>query len=662
MALDNGIDYIEVRSPLSILNHNYNIESAYATIKHNGILYVGTNQGLFGIQVENLRNSQAASRAFRLIKGTEGQVWSLEVIDGILLCGHNQGAFQIDGFSARQISYIRGVWSFLKLPRYQNLAIAGTFSGLARLQKRGNNWYFSDEVRGFSESSRSLFLDQNNHLWVSHGYKGLFRLDISDDFSEVKNIRFYRAEAGLPQDLPYNIQEIHGKMFITTQNGIFFFNHQNDSFVPDPVLSQLFQNKAFIDKIHQDTHGNLWYYTYDYMGLMRRLEDGTFRDILSPFFRINDFLLPAFQNIFILDPNNVFIGSQKGLIHYDASFINNYQATEQVFFQEISFYGRQETRALYSYSNQVLNNREDLKQVPFGLNSAVFRFTTPIYENPGAITFSYKLRGFDKDWSEWEALNFKEYTNLREGDYTFLVKAKNPFGMESEVSSFHFSVSPPIYRSKGAFVFYFIVFSLIVSGNVYYMRKRVLRIRQREKIRHEKRLARKEQIFKEQTALSEKEIMELRNESLASEMQHKNKELANATMHLIQKNKALTALKNDLNKMLKNIPGDNPEKQNIQNLLKKVNKELRSEKHWELFDSYFDEVHQDFITRVKEKYNFLTPKELRLCAYLRMNLSTKEIAPLMNISIRGVEISRYRLRKKLCLDHEVNLTEFFMSF
>jgi len=166
----------------------------------------------------------------------------------------------------------------------------------------------------------------------------------------------------------------------------------------------------------------------------------------------------------------------------------------------------------------------------------------------------------------------------------------------------------------------------------------------------------------EQSALSEKEIIKLRNESLKNEMRFKNKELANATLHLIQKNKTLTYLKDDLSKVLRVIPNDNPDKQNINNLLKKINKDLRNEKNWELFNNYFDEVHEDFMERLKTKYDDLSPKELRLCAYLRMNISTKEIAPLMNISIRGVEISRYRLRKKLQLDHNTNLTDFILSF
>jgi DNA-binding CsgD family transcriptional regulator len=190
----------------------------------------------------------------------------------------------------------------------------------------------------------------------------------------------------------------------------------------------------------------------------------------------------------------------------------------------------------------------------------------------------------------------------------------------------------------------------------------VLKTRQREKLKHEKRLAQRELIFKEQSALSEKEIIHLRNESLMNAMKFKNEELANATLHLIQKNKTLTYLKDDLSKLLRAIPNNSNEKQSVSNLLKKINKDLHNEKNWELFNSYFDEVHQDFISRLKAKYENLTPKELRLCAYLRMNISTKEIAPLMNISFRGVEISRYRLRKKLKLNHDTNLTDYIMSF
>lgn len=661
LGLDNGIDYLEISSPLTMLNHNFNIESAYATIIHNNILYVGTNQGLFGARIEDADATSMKLPVFTLIKGTEGQVWSLKVVDNTLLCGHNYGCFQVEGFNARQIIDIRGFWSFLEPPVLEDIIIVGTYSGLVRLKKQNSSWYFLDEIEGFRESSRDMFLDKTNHIWVSHGYKGLFRLKMSEDFSKVVDVLFLYNEAGLPAALPYNIQTVSGDMYITTAEGVFKYNYTDSKFIAHEALNGLFQHKGFIDKIHQDQNGNLWYYTENYLGVMRLLEDGTFRDIIAPFSRINNFLLPAFQNIFIADPYNIFIGTQNGLAHYHPGIINDYNVADPVYFKEINFYSHSQSRS-YLYDEALFNDSVVVSKVPFSLNSVQFKFTSTAFENPEALMFSHRLKGFDTKWSDWNALNFKEYTNLSDGDYTFEVKALNAFGVESTVSVFQFSIDPPFFRSKMAYSIYIVMFLLIIAGNIYFVRRRMMKIREKEKFRHEKKLARREQIFKEQSELSEKEIIQLRNERLKTEMNHKNKELANATLHLIQKNKTLTSLKNDLGKLLRNLPSDNTEKQNVNNLLKKVNKDLRNEKNWELFNNYFDDVHQDFITRMKEKHQELSPKELRLCAYLRMNLSTKEIAPLMNISIRGVEISRYRLRKKLQIEHDTNLTDYLISY
>lgn len=662
LGLDNGIDFIEISSPITILNYNFNIETTYTSKIYNDILYVGTNQGLYAADINELESFSFDDRKFQLIRGTEGQVWELDIIDNTLLCGHNLGCFQVDGFNARKISDIRGFWSFLKPENTDDLILAGTYSGIVRLKKNGNQWQFLDEMEGFNESSRSMFADDKGYLWVSHGYRGLFRLSPSEDYTSSGDLEFYRNEAGLPEQLPYNIQIINGEMIITAYDGIYVYDHKNNSFILHDEWNVLFNGKGFIDKIHQDNNGNLWYFTLQYLGVMRLLEDGTYRDITAPFSGINSFLIPAFQNLFIHDNNDVFIGTQYGLAHYNPSIINDYSQPEDVFIREVSFYGRNDPVTFFSLNEAIGNPRENTVQMPYALNSVMFRFTTPVFENPENVMFSFRLRGFEEHWSTWDAVNFKEYTNLLEGSYVFEVKALNSYGIESPVSVFHFTIDPPLLRSRTAFMIYVFLFILIVAGNFYFVRRRMLKIRQREKIRHEKRLAQKEQIFQEQTALSEKEIMHLRNESLQAEMKHKNKELANATLHLIQKNRALTGLKNDLNKLLRYIPNDNPEKQHVNNLLKKVNKDLRNEKNWELFNNYFDEVHQDFITRIKEKHSDLTPKELRLCAYLRMNISTKEIAPLMNISVRGVEISRYRLRKKLNLDRDANLTEYIMTF
>jgi ligand-binding sensor domain-containing protein/DNA-binding CsgD family transcriptional regulator len=659
LGLDNGIDYLEVSSPLTFLNYNFNIESAYSSIVHNGILYVGTNQGLYAKALSKFSNNNLTKDGFELIKGTDGQVWTLEVIDNTLFCGHNYGCFTINGMSANQISDRRGFWTFQKLPNESNKVLAGTYNGLVTLHNSNGQWQNAQQIAGYGESSRSLFLDQDQSLWVSHGYRGLFKLKLSSSLDSVVDIKLYRSNAGLPSELPYNIQTINSTMYVTTRTGIYTYDSSSDTFRVANGIGKILESKGFIDKLHQDINGNLWYFTDTYLGLMRLLEDGNYIDITAPFSDINDILLPAFQNIYTYDPQNVFIGSQKGLIHYSSNIIKDYKDPEEVFITETTFYGKQNVSESH---HTITKNGYEPNEIPYGSNSVTFRFTSPSFERPEKTMFSYRLIGFDSRWSTWDAMNFKEYTNLREGNYTFQVKAKNSFGTETNIKSFHFTVKPPFLRSKGAYITYSIILTLVLLGNFYYIRKRILKTRLREKLRHEKRLAQREKMFKEQTALSEKEIMHLRNESLRNEMKFKNKELANATLHLIQKNKTLTYLREDLTRLIKNIPSDSPEKQNVNNLLKKINKDLKNEKGWELFNSYFDEVHQDFIGRLKDRYPDLTPKELRLCAYLKMNISTKEIAPLMNISVRGVEISRYRLRKKLQLDHNANLTEFLISF
>jgi DNA-binding CsgD family transcriptional regulator len=96
-------------------------------------------------------------------------------------------------------------------------------------------------------------------------------------------------------------------------------------------------------------------------------------------------------------------------------------------------------------------------------------------------------------------------------------------------------------------------------------------------------------------------------------------------------------------------------------LLKKINKEIDNKQQKQVFETYFDEVHEEFFKRLKGKYPEISPREMRLCAYIRMDLTSKEIAVLLNITDRGVEISRYRLRKKLELPRETNLSTFLSN-
>jgi DNA-binding CsgD family transcriptional regulator len=160
---------------------------------------------------------------------------------------------------------------------------------------------------------------------------------------------------------------------------------------------------------------------------------------------------------------------------------------------------------------------------------------------------------------------------------------------------------------------------------------------------------------------SQEALIEVKNEKLNAEIEHKNKELATTTMHLLQKSELIQKLRTELDR-LRRIAEKPEARKELKRIIGLLNDDNQLDVEWEQFFLHFDRVHSDFFKRLKEKHPQLTAKDQKLCAYLRMNLSTKEIAPLMNISVRGVEISRYRLRKKLDLSSDVNLNEFMMEF
>jgi DNA-binding CsgD family transcriptional regulator len=112
---------------------------------------------------------------------------------------------------------------------------------------------------------------------------------------------------------------------------------------------------------------------------------------------------------------------------------------------------------------------------------------------------------------------------------------------------------------------------------------------------------------------------------------------------------------------LKKHTGAEKDSDDLKKIINIIKDENNIDKQWEQFTIHFDNVHSDFHAALKRKYPSLSSNELKLSAYLRMNLSTKEIAQLMNISVRGVEISRYRLSKKLQVGSEISLHDFLIA-
>jgi DNA-binding CsgD family transcriptional regulator len=661
LGLDIGIDFLKSSLPTSVINDNFNIAATYATAIHNGRIYIGTNQGLYTKELTKLRSHTDIK--YDLVEGMEGQVWNLTVTGGELLCGHHNGAYSVDGSKSKKLTNTRGVWNFRTIPGHENLLLSGTYDGLIIFQKgNGGRWEFRNKIEGFDISSKDLTVCKDNWLWVSHGYLGLFHIRLNKNLDSVVVTKEYKGTGNLPDELPYILQESGGVFFISTKLGIYQFDDKTDSFYKPEDLNHFFGDLQLIYLLQEDHSRNLWYSASKGMGVFRLLEDGTYTNISTPFLDLNNARVSPFDNIYIQDPDNIFIGTQNGLIHYSPSIYKNYFDEMHVYINRVRISSNRADSLWFFSGNSQAGHREikDNFSLPHSWNNISFRFSSPDLENAGRIEYSYFLSNFDDDWSEWTTLNIKEYTNLRRGNYCFEVRARNIYNNLSTVDKFCFYVEPPFSRSYKALILYILLLSGIILTAVRFYIRRIARIRQQEKTKQQNVFRKAEQTLEEQKLAAEREVMQLRNEKLQSDMKHKNKELTSATYHILQKNKFLNSLKQEISVLIQGTKNDSFIAE-LKRINRKIDRDIQNERSWEVFDRYFDEVHQEFHSRLRSMHPELTPGELRLCSYLRMNVSTKEIAPLMNISVRGVEISRYRLRKKLKLDQSANLVDYLMQ-
>jgi ligand-binding sensor domain-containing protein/DNA-binding CsgD family transcriptional regulator len=655
LLLNKGIDYLTVNSPVTFIQNSEDFGAGYASVVHNGNLYLGTNQGLYVKPYERVGEDDD----FRMIGGTDGQVWHLSVHRDILFCGHNKGTFIVEGDRARLISDIPGGWKYHELKSHQGYLVGGTFSGIILFRWQEGIWKFVGRVEGFGESFRVFEEDESGDLWMSHGFKGIFRVRLGSSPDTVLSYRFFNSEDGLPSDYNLVISRIRDRIVVLSEAGIYEYSPEEDRFASSVRLNGLFSPLIGLSYLMEDRDGNIWYVSENRAGVFRLQEDSTYRHLTTPFLPLSGKFILGFESLYSYSPDHLIFGTEEGFAHYsagnDASGPRDFSAyivkAEALHQDTVFYFGRGD-------------GQDYGKDKPFSFrfhnNVIRFTFTSPLYLNAGNTEYSCMLEGFDDKWSAWESSCTKEYSNLPDGRYTFRVKARDMLGSESHPDSAGFVIEYPWYKSPAAYLAYIITLLSITLFLVRFVNWRIELSKTRERINSQRIYEAKEQEYIRQALEAEKEIIKIRNEKLRAEMIQRDKELAIEAMNLVRKNEFLHSLKEELT-LIKSICRDDSAGSRISDLYSRIAREVDSNKQMEVFARAFDEVHEEFLDRLKDRYPTLTPTELRLCAFLKMNINTKEIAPLMNISVRGVEICRYRVRKKMGISRETNLTTHILN-
>ncbi len=631
IGLDNGINCINLNSPVKSFSDDTGFfGTVYASVLHKDKLYIGTNQGLF---FKNFNSNDS----YQFINGTKGQVWSLFQKDDVLFCCHDLGTFIIENATAKNIFSASGTWKLENVPNNQNLIVQGNYFGLSVLEKINSQWIFRNKIANFNYSSKYFEITNKHEVYVSHEYKGVFSFQLDNNFlNAINNKTLNQPTKGKNASLA----KFNGNIYYAYKKGILLLNNLNKRFEKDNLLSSVFEKDEYTSgKLIVDQSNKMWVFSKNYIHYFTLSKFGNTlkqNNIPIPSSLTNSML--GYENITQLSKSDYLIGTTDGyytLNINDLSFKNYNVAITNISSNKLD----------NAPINASIVSEGDFKH---NQNNITFSFTVPEFNKYIKAEYKYLLEGFQENWSEWNSKSTISFKNLPSGSYTFKVKPKTANPGNENIAFYSFTINKPWYLTYLALFCYLILF--LVAGNYIHKAYENYYQKQQDKLIDENNL-----LLEIKELESEQQLMKVKNEQLSQDIDNKSRELAVSTMSLIKKDELLALIKEDLKST-----SDEGNK-NIKSVISNITRNITTDSSWNVFKEAFDNADKNFLKKVKLAHPSLTPNDLRLCAYLRLNLSSKEVAPLINISVRSVEIKRYRLRKKMDLPHEQGLVEYILS-
>ncbi|RMG62449.1 MAG: hypothetical protein D6722_18475 [Bacteroidetes bacterium] len=309
-------------------------------------------------------------------------------------------------------------------------------------------------------------------------------------------------------------------------------------------------------------------------------------------------------------------------------------------------------RSLTAFNNDTTESFDPPAAIPYHLNNIRVQYLVP---HQADMRYRHRLVNFQDKWSEWSSQQHLDFINLPEGDYQLLIEAQSPAGV-LRAQPLQISILPPWYRQWYTYLG-FVLLALALYGLMRWRHQRKLE-------RMEARLQASERQARAKQAEADQQAKMLQNqERLESEIVDLKKRLRAKTIELAKKGKE-NEDKNRLLQTLRDTIADIEKRSSVSNrhwaeMSRLLDNQTRNEDN--TFEVQIDELNQDFLRRLKARYPALTTYDLRLAIYLKMGLSSREIAELLNVLPSSVNVSRSRLRRKLNLDADQDLYEFLIE-
>jgi AraC family chitin signaling transcriptional activator len=610
LGLDNGIAHIEVNSPISIFYDSSGIlGSVYSVASTPKGYLMASNHGVFKYEEKQLS----------LIPNTQGQAWNISKINNQYLIGHNEGTFIYENGIFSALGPVNGGWNLVK-SSIDNSYLQATYSGII-IYSNPNDLKQSKFIEGFLKPVKYLAQNRKNEIWAADNNRGLYRILYNDKYkAKVDNVT---QRSKITNDFGVKIFEFRNEILFLINNSWYTYNSITNQLEANELFNTNFKNVSDIVAIDENH--------------FMVLQDGLLYHIYvqdTKFIR-NSIQEKYYKGKIINDNLKVFKDKNNYLLNLDDGFIS--------------------LELKYNIKKKV-----NVKIEAFNSDILVENNSTIKYNSELRINVISGIYGASRPDLFYKINNTKEFIPIKEGliilnnldsgshDVTVYINDGLHY---NKITDFQFVVSKAWFFSIWMILVYLIVIGLILY--LYYKWNKMKYI-QKLKLQEEELKHQKEILEMELKAENELNSQEYEKHILELEIQTKSSEVAGKSLSI--------AKQSEMIENIQNILDTESDFNKLKSEIKKAIKINAVNKHeWEVFEANLNQINNEFIIALSKKYPNLTSKDIKLCVYLKMNLSSKEIAPMMNISFRGVELHRYRLRKKLNLTQEENLSKFLLS-
>ena len=614
LALDNGVSRVSLdESFFYYFDDSGKLGTVYDLAFFNKQYFLGSNTGLY-----TFNNNQ-----LKFISGTEGQVWDLTVAGDDLIVGHNDGTFIVDK-NIEKIDFIKspGVFKTIQSPFSNNSYLQATYYGLYYLEKKYRDWS-SERISEINFPLDQIVLKNDSILWGTHQHKGLYKIIFNKKNRVIDTILTYDAITSPLKKQKTWLNKVNSQVLFYNNNQ--WFQSKKDTL---EIVEDVFQNEIKSIPLLSDTKVS-WHFS--------RTKDNELivLDSLSKIIctidnsQIKRRLVTNYEKIRFIKDSLILMNLNDGFVCINKAYLIREKTKtnpkiEKLYTENLSF-DLNEKNITIPYSEAQFITVEVFIPFEYNKNQIGYQLKGKIHQK--SIVFDGKL----------------QLQNLPYGDYEidfFSRRLEEHFLL----TSLKFRIAPPWYLSLVMKIFYFFVFVFLI-----------IMLDKRNKIKLRKESIKFKKQYVEDTR---KKIAQLEKVNLKKEIANKRQELSNSTSLIIKKNELLIRLSSELKKLL----DYSPNKTRTSRVIEAVGDHIDKDADWQAYEARFNELNQDLLKRISKKYPKLTLNDLKICAYIKSGLTSREIAPLMGITFRAVELKRYRLRKKLNIQSGTTILEFLCSY